>query len=679
MANFLGIKQSRYSEYLTAKKNGQHLGYLWLITNEDGEGNKIDGSYDIYFGSRKYSENGVVYHNLINTFGGLMDDDGAFVFPVGKDTFLTENANDADNLYQLLKALDVAINANKTAFDNYYTETQVDGLVNGVKALLNDYAKNVTVTVGDSTYTGTLTSNVVNVDLSDAFEAAGKVKNVTVDGKTVMSGTTAVIDLSGKANVGDAYTKAEADAKFLTGVTIPEYEIVKQETADAGYAATYYLAKDGVMVGAKINTTLDQVLKGSSILTVTEAGVPYEGAVVGDKYVKFEFQNNNTPQYLPVKDLVDVYTGSASIEVSKNNVISVKSVDATQTVLSKDIEVNGGPLADDANNWPDAWKKNGKNIIPSGATMEAILTNLFLKVTSGTVVFESVSWSPALNTPSVSLNSGGTIEVGSKVKVTKLTGGSFNKAKRSVTLKASKGYFSGDTYYSATVATFNSAESVSGGTSVLTCTWNTNPTEITVNSTELTVKEGTNTIVVKQSGVTASVTAIPEMTVYASTNTQTKLTDTTASKKQVATFKEAETGYTRSNLTATTSASVTAYYPIYTNGKLGSNGSASSETSHVANDATKLPLVADGTIFYVDFAPMIDGGTGYRLLVQKDKKITHAIAFNPNSGKYEIDMKNDFVKAAGTVTKKSGGVDTEYVVYEATGTEGANNIQIKID
>ena len=679
MANFLGIKQSRYSEYLAAKTNGQHLGYLWLITNEDGEGNKIDGSYDIYFGSRKYSENGVVYHNLINTFGGLMDDDGAFVFPVGEDTFLTENANDADNLYQLLKALDVAINANKTAFDNYYTETQVDGLVNGVKALLNDYAKNVTVTVGDSTYTGTLTSNVVNVDLSDAFEAAGKVKDVTVDGKTVMSGTTAVIDLSGKANVGDAYTKAEADAKFLTGVTIPEYEIVKQETADAGYAATYYLAKDGVMVGTKINTTLDQVLKSSSILTVTEAGVPYEGAVVGDKYVKFEFQNNNTPQYLPVKDLVDVYTGSASIEVSENNVISVKEVDATQTVLSKDIEVNGGPLADEANNWPDAWKKNGKNIIPSGATMEAILTNLFLKVTSGTVVFESVSWSPALNTPSVSLNSGGTIEVGSKVKVTKLTGGSFNKAKRSVTLKATKGYFSGDTYYSATAATFNSAESVSGGTSVLTCTWNTNPTEITVNSTELTVKEGTNTIVVKQSGVTASVTAIPEMTVYASTNTQTKLTDTTEGKKQVATFKETETGYTRSNLTATTSASVTAYYPIYTNGKQGSHGSASSEISHVADDGTKLSLVADGTIFYVDFAPMIDGGTGYRLLVQKDKKITHAIALNPNNGNYEVDMKNDFVKAAGTVTKKSGGVDTEYVVYEAKGTEGANNIQIKID
>ena len=672
MSNFKGIKQVLFSEY-SGKTQAEKIGYLWLVRN--GEGSEL---FDIYFGSRKYGSNDLsVISKLQDAFGGFLSADGAFTFPTGVE-FTSFDDTNAGDFGDVLIALDAAIKANQIALANVYTKTEVEGLIGDVEALLNNYATGVTVTVGESTYTGTLANNVVNVDLSTAFAAAGSVKDVTVDGTSVMSGTTAVIDLSGKANVGDAYTKSEADAKFLTGVTIPEYEIMKQDTPEEGYAATYYLAKDGVQTGVKINTTLDQVLQSSSIQTVEVAGEPYSGAVVGDKYVKFVFQNNDTPQYLPVKDLVDVYTGSNSIEVSENNVISVKEVDATQTVLSKDIEVNGGPLADDANNWPDAWKKNGKNIIPSGATMEAILTNLFLKVTSGTVEFSSVTWSPALDTPSVSLNSGGTIEVGSKVKVTKLTGGSFNKAKRSVTLTATKGYFSGDTYNSATSKTFNSAESVSGGTSVLTCTWNTNPTEITVNSTELTVKEGTNTIVVKQTGVTASVTAIPEMTVYASTNTQTKLTDTTASKKQVATFKEAETGYTRSNLTATTSASVTAYYPIYTNGKQGSHGSASSETSHVADDGTKLALVADGTIFYVDFAPMIDGGTGYRLLVQKDKKITHAIALNPNNGNYEVDMKNDFVKAAGTVTKKSGGVDTEYVVYEAKGTEGANNIQIKI-
>ena len=42
-------------------------------------------------------------------------------------------------------------------------------------------------------------------------------------------------------------------------------------------------------------------------------------------------------------------------------------------------------------------------------------------------------------------------------------------------------------------------------------------------------------------------------------------------------------------------------------------------------------------------------------------------------------MKNSFVKAEGTVKKLSGNVETDYVVYEAKGTEGANNIQIKID
>lgn len=677
MANFLGIKQSLLSEYLAAKAEGKHLGYLWLVTNGDTVGT-TDGSYDIYFGSRKYSENGVVYHNLINTFGGLMDDNGAFVYPVEGDDFLSFDESKVDNLYALFKALDNAINANTTALGNVYNKTQVDGFISGVTALLNDYATGVTVTVSGSTYTGTLANNVVNVDLTDAFDAAGKVKDVTVDGESVMNGTTAVIDLSGKANVGDAYTKAEADAKFLTGVTIPEYAIVKQDTADAGYAATYYLAKDGVQVGTKINTTLDQVLKSSAIYTVTEADKPYSGAVVGDKYVMFEFQNNDTPQYLPVKDLVDVYTGSTSIEVSENNVISVKEVDASLTKLSTTIEVKGGPLADDASdNWP--WTDGDKKVIPSGKTMEEILTALFLKVVDGTVVFGNVSWSPAVNKPTVTLSKTGTIEVGTKVKVTKLTNGDFNKAKRSVTLTTTQGYFSGDTYNSATTKTFYSAESTASGTEVITCKWNNVATDVTVNSTELTVIEGTNTIVATQSGLTATVSAIPTMTVYASTNTKTKLTDTTPSKKQVATLDETEDTYTVTGLSNSNSTSVTAYYPIYTNGKQGTNGTASSETTLVANDGTKLSLVADNTYFYVNFAPMIDGGTGYRLLVQKDKKITEAMALNTLNSKYEVDMKSSFVKESTTVDKASGDSSFEYNVYEAKGSAGANAIRFKID
>lgn len=103
-----------------------------------------------------------------------------------------------------------------------------------------------------------------------------------------------------------------------------EYTIEKVAT-ESGFASTYNLKKGGTKVGVSINIPLDQVLRGSSIKTVTTANTPYTGAKPGDKYVEFLFQNNNTPQYLPVQDLVDVYKGDDTyIEVSSTNVITLK-------------------------------------------------------------------------------------------------------------------------------------------------------------------------------------------------------------------------------------------------------------------------------------------------------------------------------------------------------------------
>ena len=202
--------------------------------------------------------------------------------------------------------------------------------------------------------------------------------------------------------------------------------------------------------------------------------------------------------------------------------------------------------------------------------------------------------------------------------------------------------------------------------------WNNAATDVTVNSTELTVVEGTNTIKVTQSGQTANVNALDTTKVFAATNTKAVLADVSAVFVDNITTDS-------SALSNSSTDTINAYYPIYTNGKQGSNGVASSETALVADDATKLALVADNTSFYVNFAPMIDGGTGWRLLVEANKKITFASAYNVNSGKYDIDVKSSFVKASGTVKKLSGNVEVDYVVYEAKGTEGANNLQIKID
>lgn len=114
-----------------------------------------------------------------------------------------------------------------------------------------------------------------------------------------------------------------------------EYTIERAVT-ESGYASTYHLIKGGNKVGVSINIPRDQVLKSSSIKSVTTANAPYSGAKVGDKYIEFLFQNNSTPQYLPVQDLVDVYTGDDTyIQVSASNVIRLNYA-ALKTKLQTD-------------------------------------------------------------------------------------------------------------------------------------------------------------------------------------------------------------------------------------------------------------------------------------------------------------------------------------------------------
>lgn len=345
----------------------------------------------------------------------------------------------------------------------------------------------------------------------------------------------------------------------------------------------------------------------------------------------------------------------------------------------EDIQIAGGPLANNVAEssevWP--WKDAaGNKIIPAGKSVQEILSAMFLKVVDGTVVWGSASWSPSLAKPTVTLSSNGPVEVGSKVKVSTLTAGAATAGSRSATCTCSQGHYLADADGNPTGShisgnkTITVAASVSGN-ATLACTWNNVATDVTVNSTELTVVEGTNTIKASQSGQTAVCEALPTTKVFAATNTKSVLPDVSASFSE---SKPADRPLTNENTDT-----INAYYPIYTNGKQGTANAQSNETTLVANDGTKLNLVANNTVFYVLFAPMIDGGTGYRLLVKSGKTITQAMALNTLNGKYEVDMKASFVKAADSVKKLSGGVEIDYDVYEAKGSAGANALQIKID
>ena len=115
---------------------------------------------------------------------------------------------------------------------------------------------------------------------------------------------------------------------FVPAVVVPEYSIEKQEVAEDGFAATYKLKKttgDEVSyVGDAINIAKDLVLKSATLETVSEDGIPYDGAKIGDPYIKMEFNDANASSlYIPVKGLVDTYTAGDGISI-ENGVVSVK-------------------------------------------------------------------------------------------------------------------------------------------------------------------------------------------------------------------------------------------------------------------------------------------------------------------------------------------------------------------
>lgn len=205
-----------------------------------------------------------------------------------------------------------------------------------------------------------------------------------------------------------------------------------------------------------------------------------------------------------------------------------KNADASTT--TEDIIVAGGPLANEVtDNWPTEWVKDGNKVIPAGTSIQSIFQGLLLKTVNGTVTWGSKTWSPSLGTPTVTLSSNGPAEIGSTVTCTVTANSSVSNNKRSATCTATQGHF---TSLDGSYVSGNKTVSVDGTTSgsvALAYTWNgTTLIEFTSGTTTLKIASGTNTFVANQSGITASVNALPETTVYASTNTKQILENVSA-------------------------------------------------------------------------------------------------------------------------------------------------------
>ena len=83
--------------------------------------------------------------------------------------------------------------------------------------------------------------------------------------------------------------------------------ITKQPTPESGYFETYYLSKDGAVIGDKINIPKDYILKNVELKSVTVVDNPYTGAAIGDPYIDFTINSMDDTGtashiYLSMKD-----------------------------------------------------------------------------------------------------------------------------------------------------------------------------------------------------------------------------------------------------------------------------------------------------------------------------------------------------------------------------------------
>lgn len=205
----------------------------------------------------------------------------------------------------------------------------------------------VTVTPGDGETTIAVKlkadNNALKLDATEglyvdetALTSYEGVNAITVTDKAEAEG---VKEIALKISANDKILSQTADGLLAT------VAIAKLSSATAGYASSYQLQdKDGNALGVTIDIPKDMVVSKGEVKTVETTDQPYSGAVIGDKYIDLTIANNDGSHiYIPVKDLVDVYTAGNGINVSGSNVISVVIDPASEGFLT--VSATGVKLA----------------------------------------------------------------------------------------------------------------------------------------------------------------------------------------------------------------------------------------------------------------------------------------------------------------------------------------------
>lgn len=135
---------------------------------------------------------------------------------------------------------------------------------------------------------------------------------VFVDGKFIT-----VSEVSVGSETKEVLTVNTAEIQAAV-VDVPVYSMTKLENPNEGYVSSYRLtvtqSGSTSAAGVDINIPKDLLVRSAELKVVETEDDPYVGAHVGDKYIDFVIYTaepstaTNEHIYLPVNDLVDVYT-----------------------------------------------------------------------------------------------------------------------------------------------------------------------------------------------------------------------------------------------------------------------------------------------------------------------------------------------------------------------------------
>ena len=319
---FLGFKQvlqSTYDNTAAADK----VGFIWFVRPDT----TTTTTGKIYFGSREYGSVDEATWTKINTTladfltGGqtgttvkqYVDDVVA-----GKNVSASGESGDSALVTASAANNEVTVAGTSKLHDGIAAaETALQSVSTGAS---NDY---VTVTIGakDSNKNQTIGVAVATTAISGATGAtqgladAYDVKNY-VDGEV----TKLVGDATDRGNtLGELEDRIEVLETGATNITVEKLET----PSSTSYTASYVVKQNGTQVGVSIDIPKDYLVKSATLKTCETADVPVSGLVPGDKYIDFvvnakEGQGDESHIYLPVKDLVDVYTAGNGLTESNN-------------------------------------------------------------------------------------------------------------------------------------------------------------------------------------------------------------------------------------------------------------------------------------------------------------------------------------------------------------------------